>query len=178
MLTGRNERSMGLFDRREPQNMYMDSDSIAEELKRSSAHHTRDILFCLLIIILVIVFKDALGIGRGITIDSSEIETQVGVIDAAGNVHTVVYSDIRSITLRSDLKEFKQGEMISGEETWNIRSGTFRNSEFGEYELHVMHRLHNFIVVETDEGILAFNLESDKTTKSLYEYILEKRQGS
>ena len=66
---------------------------------------------------------------------------------------------------------------LSGEENWLCVSGTFRNDEYGEYQLHVMKKGKKFIVVHSDEGVLAFSFESDETTESLYEYFIEQREA-
>ncbi len=146
--------------------------SVERELKRNKMFGIRDLIWCIIIVVVFLMFKDKLSGG---TLRPNFEETQFGVIDLDGVEHSFVYADAESIELRTDLKRFDRGEQLSGQETWNCWSGEYRNGEYGEYQLYVQRRLHNFIVVRNDDGILAFNIESDDTTKQLYEYIMEQR---
>ncbi len=147
--------------------------SVEHELKRNKMFGRRDLIICVVIIVFFLLTKNSLSGG---TIRPNLEETQFGVIDLDGVEHTFVYADADSIELRTDLRQFDRGEQISGQETRTCWSGVYRNSEFGEYQLYVLKKSHNFIVVRNADGILAFNVESDDTTQSLYEYIMEQRE--
>ena len=163
---------MGLFDRMKVP--AAKDTTVSDELERVTSSHWRNLILGIVIIVLLILFRDTLGLGKGIEVTTDQIDTQLGVVDIDGNVHTFDYSDVKSVALRTDLKRFDRGELIDGQENWLVRSGTYRNGEYGEYGLYVMRRLKSFIVVETGDGVIAFNLESDDTTESLYDYLVKQ----
>ena len=154
-----------------------DATTVQQELKRNKFFGWRDVIVCLLIVGFFLLTKNSLGVGLGSYGGMEPVleETRFGVTDLDGTTHFFNYTDADSIELRDDLKHFDRGEMIDGQENRRVCSGTYRNSEFGEYQLHIQTKLNQYIVVRAPDGVLVIALESDETTRSLYEYFMEQR---
>ena len=149
--------------------------SVMEEIKRDRRFGLRDIIVCLLIVGFFLLTKNGLGLGLTPVLE----ETRFGVTGVDGTTHFFTYSEVESIELRSDLSNFLQNEkgtLVEGKDQKRVCSGLFHNDAFGDYQLHVQTQLHNFIIVHAPDGVLVFALESDETTKSLYEYFMEQRE--
>ena len=167
---------MGLFNKLFPGNAPEET-TVAAEMRRNKFFGWRDVIVCLLIVGFFLLTKNSLGLGNYGGLTPVLEETRFGITDLNGETHFFSYRDADSIELRDDLKSFDRGEMLDGKENRSVISGTFRNSEFGEYELHVLTKLHNYIVVHDANGVLVFNVESDDTTKQLYDYFIEQRNA-
>ena len=168
---------MGFFDRQNTEET-QESVSVERELKRNKMIGWRDVIICLLIVGFFLLTKNSFKGFSGYGGFSPVLEeTQFGIVGLDGETHTFVYAEADSIELRSDLKTFQKGQKISGEETRRACSGVYRNEEFGEYQLHVLSKLNNYIVVRDADGVLVFNIEADETTKALYDYFMEQRDG-
>ena len=153
--------------------------SVSYELKRMKMFGWRDVIVCLLIVAVFLLTKDKFGFGLGSYGGLVPIleETRFGITDLAGEDHFFSYKDADSIEMFSDLKSFDKGELVEGTEKRGVISGTYRNSEFGEYQLHVQTKLNNYIVVHDASGVLVFNVESDETTSQLYDVFIEQRNA-
>ncbi len=147
--------------------------SVERELKRDQMLVLRDLIIGFLVILFFLFARKAFGF-VGMTISPVLEDTRFGVMALDGETHYFDFAEAESIELRRDLKTFDKGEKLSGVENRTCCSGVYRNSEFGEYQLHVIKRWDCFIVVRTAEGVLAFNIESDETTEQLYEYLAEQ----
>ena len=145
--------------------------SVEYEMKRSRATGIRDVVICAFIILGFLFYREST--------DTREIgpvlgETQFSVVAMDGEQHTFVYAETESIELLDNLDEFDRGTMIGGNESKRCVSGTFQNEQFGEYELHVLTKLDSYIVVNSSNGVLVFNIESDETTAALYDFFCER----
>jgi len=145
--------------------------TVEYEMKRSRNTGIRDVIICAIIILAVLFYREST--------DTREIgpvlgETQFSVVAMDGEEHTFVYAETESIELLDNLEEFDRGTMISGNESRRCVSGTFQNEAFGEYELHTLTKLDNYIVVKSSNGVLVFNIESDETTAALYDFFRER----
>lgn len=172
----RSERdaSMGFFQKtpeRPPEGT-----SIYEEIKRNKRFAWRDVIICLLIVGFFLLTKNSLGLGLGNYGGLAPVleETRFGITDLDGTTHFFNYDD-SDIEMRSGLKDFDKGEQLDGKTNRQVCSGTYRNSEFGEYQLHAQMKLDKYIVVRNSDGILVFNIESDETTQTLYDYFIERK---
>ena len=166
---------MGFFDNKNTDEM-QESVSVEKELRRAKMFGWRDVVICLLIVGFFLLTKNTFR-GYSAYGGFSPVleETQFGIVGLDGETHSFVYAEAESIELRDDLKTFDKGEKVSGEETRRACSGVYRNAEFGEYQLHVLSKLKNYIVVRNADGVLVFNIEADETTKALYDYFMEQR---
>ncbi len=166
---------MGLF--RKIPDQPPEGTSVSEELKRSKMFGWRDVIICLVIVAVFLISRNGFGLGLGSYGGLAPVleETRFGITGLDGVTHFFTYADADSIELYEDLKSFDFGEKVEGQENRQVRSGTYRNSEFGEYQLHVQTKLHNYVVVHAPDGVLVFNLESDDTTKELYKYFISLR---
>ena len=152
--------------------------SVSEEMKRNKIFGLRDVIVCLVIVVVFLISKNGFGIGLGSYGGLAPVleETRFGITGLDGNTHFFNYADADSIELFDDLKSLDIGEKVEGQENRQVKSGTYRNSEFGTYQLHVQTKLHNYIVVHMPDGVLVFNLESDDTTKELHKYFNQLRE--
>lgn len=64
-------------------------------------------------------------------------------------------------------------EMEYPEESKSILCGTYSNEQWGQYILYVNGKVPACVVAEAESGTYMFNYESESTTKSLYEALLE-----
>lgn len=78
----------------------------------------------------------------------------------------VEYKKIKKITIA---QQFNRGECISGMKKNGISAGTWRNEQYGEYTLYTHDKIPCVIILETDEGVVVFNYESEDTTKKFYD---------
>ncbi len=167
---------MGLFNKLFPGNAPEET-TVAAEMRRNKFFGWRDVIVCLLIVGFFLLTKNSLGLGNYGGLTPVLEETRFGITDLNGETHFFSYRDADSIELRDDLKSFDKGEMLDGKENRQVISGTFRNSEFGEYQLHIQKKLNNYIVVRDANGVLVFSIESDETTRLLYENFMEQRSA-
>jgi len=157
---------MGLFGmNRGAQN---ESTSVEREYKRAKIAGWRDTIICALVIVAVIFAKDALvGAEFAPVLD----ETQFSIMLPSGDRRTIVFDELQRVEYRQGLESFDRGELLSGEEARRCFNGVYKNAEFGEYELYVMTKLDSFIVAHLPDGIVLFNIESDDTTRLLYDLL-------
>lgn len=146
--------------------------SVQYELKRAGRIGLRDTIICLVIIVVVLLFRIGRG-GQTVSLFWSEDNTQLTVTGVDGTEHMLVFSELESVELHHGLADFDRGEQCSGEMTKTVTSGRFRNDAYGEYELHVMNDLDHYIVARGSDGVLVFNYEADGTTDGVYEFIRE-----
>ena len=146
--------------------------SVQQEMKRARRTGWRDVIICLVIIVVALLIQESRD-PRAISLRLSPDEEKLTVLGPDAAEHALVFADVESVELFTGLQELDRGEQLSGESTKTLTSGRFRSDAFGEYELHVMNKLHNYIVARGADGTLVFNFESDETTKVIYDYICE-----
>ena len=105
---------------------------------------------------------------------SSEIgfdwsEEAVSITDPGGEVFTIRYADVTSLTLetRSDF-----GRCLSGESRRNWTYGIWENGDWGTYRLLAAAGVDRCIVFQTAQMCYVLSYESDRTTEALYEQLL------
>ena len=148
---------------------------VQKEAKRARRGGWRDVIICLIIIIAALLYQESRA-GRNVQaigVRLSQEETELTVVGADAAAHVLVFSALESVELFPDLENLDRGEQLDGEDTKTVTSGRFRNAAYGEYALHVMNKLHNYILTRGPDGTLVFNFESDETTKAVYDYICE-----
>ena len=120
------------------------------------------IIFGVSAIILVAVFAVLFNSGH---VDAY-LEDDALVIDATLMHKTVKYADIESVELRD---EFDTGNRVVGFNGLKVATGTFRNDEFGKYELAIHSGMRPVIVVHcTDGGVLVFDAGSPDNTREMF----------
>jgi len=91
---------------------------------------------------------------EGITVDAMMVHDRT------------LYTDIVSIKETGD---FDIGNKVSGYSSFDYNSGTFRNSEFGNYTLAVFSANDEFIIIEKKDGShIVFNTADMESTVDLY----------
>lgn len=93
------------------------------------------------------------------------------VIGASGYTISVSYDEVTGAELR---ETFDFGELIDGTDSKNEKSGLWENEEFGRYRLCVNAKIKPCIVLTVNEEILVINFESAKSTRSLYNALIEQ----
>ena len=102
-------------------------------------------------------------------------------VAAEGEPHYTIevrYDDIEDLERAADLE---LGECLEGGETKRCRYGLWENDSFGRYRLCVWTGLTEYVVMETAEGTVVCNYESDESTVSLYDalvkFLAERESG-
>lgn len=121
-----------------------------------------------LVIILVILLLTYLGQINAASFAWTGSGLTMTVAD--DTVYTVYYEDILSIDL---VTSPDYGACLSGSDGFRQDYGTWENDLWGTYQLCVTSAAKEAIVLTLTDSIFVFNYESDKTTESLYEYLLE-----
>lgn len=90
----------------------------------------------------------------------------------SGYTSSLKWDEVKNVELRS---EVDYGTLVDGSDTSKEKSGRWTNDEFGEYELFVSPKISTCIVctLQSDRTIV-LNYESEESTESFYQAILEK----
>ncbi len=139
-------------------------------MRRTTDRSRRNLAISLILVIAFVVIR---GVSGEKTLVPLLEETQFSIVALDGTTQSFVYAEAVSIELFSDFQSFDRGEPVKATENRRFFSGIYRNAEFGEYQLHATKKLNNYIVVRRPEGVLVINLESDKTTRALYDSFTE-----
>ena len=144
--------------------------SVEKEMKRAKASGWRDVIFCILLVVIILIFfEDRHGIKPLIEMETFRIE---GVADDSVEFR---YETLDDIELRMELDAFDFGEKLEGGEQRKCRSGTYRNSEFGEYKLFVDTGVSRFLVLHLSDGtVVVFSSENEETVTAMYNFLQEK----
>lgn len=86
----------------------------------------------------------------------------------------VKFEDIISVVKLADVH---LGEHISGKETKRYKFGVWNNSEYGAYHLCIDVDVNRFILLETANGFVLFNFESDDATDNFYKAFIELHEN-
>ncbi len=144
---------------------------ITDEERKSN----RQMLYGLLAItgiVTVVIVIIVLLIAPGGSVDAELLDEGLNV-DAPMVNELVRYEDIESVELRDDLET---GRRVGGFGGDNVRSGNFRNDEFGRYILASYNDVPLHIVVYHSGKVLAFNLETVEATRAMYDQLVDKYQ--
>ena len=94
--------------------------SVSEEMKRNKIFGLRDVIVCLVIVVVFLISKNGFGIGLGSYGGLAPVleETRFGITGLDGNTHFFNYADADSIELFDDLKSLDIGEKVEGQEDY------------------------------------------------------------
>lgn len=94
--------------------------------------------------------------------------------DAEGKETTVLYSEMREVTLVEDPQ---YGEAVTGTTSGFLGSrtmiGTFSSDMFGQYTAACSPKIESAIWIKTQDASYVINMENEQSTSSLYEAILK-----
>ncbi len=83
----------------------------------------------------------------------------------------VDYSELDSVSYRKDLDI---GTRTNGFGSARLSTGVFQNEEFGSYTLYAYTGADEFVVVTSNEKTLVIGMKYTKTTKQIYDTVLNK----
>jgi hypothetical protein len=142
---------------------------ITEEDKKSNRQMTYGLLAITGIVTVVIVIILLLVAPAGSV--TASLEEEGLKVEAPMVNDLILYEDIASIELRDDLDTGRRVGGFGGE---NVRSGNFQNEEFGRYVLASYNAVPLHIVVHHSGGVLAFNLETEESTRQMFDQLQAK----
>ncbi len=102
----------------------------------------------------------------GITASLQVNETNFEICADDGTSYLIAYGEVTGVFYAENV-EF--GTCIEGTDSRSVRSGCWRNEDWGEYFLCADKSVNTCVVITTERDIFAFNCESDKTTKDISE---------
>lgn len=104
----------------------------------------------------------------GVTMESDGLSFETD----SGYASQIKWDEIQSLELRENLS---YGTLVEGVDGNKEKSGIWNSEEFGEYELFSNAKLQRCIICKRESGqVIAFNFESEESTKSLYDAILKE----
>lgn len=142
---------------------------ITEEDKKSNRQMTYGLLAITGIVTVVIVIILLLVAPAGSV--TASLEEEGLKVEAPMVNDLILYEDIASIELRDDLDTGRRVGGFGGE---NVRSGNFQNEEYGRYVLASYNAVPLHIVVHHSGGVLAFNLETEESTRQMFDQLQAK----
>ena len=144
--------------------------SVEKEMKRAKRSGWRDVIFCIVLVVIILVFFE----GKN-SIKPYIQEDTFTINGLEEDTITFRYEDLDSIELRPELDLFDFGEKIEGTEQRKCMSGTYRNSEFGEYKLFVATNVSQYLVLHLSDGsVVVFSSENEETVTAMYNFLQEK----
>lgn len=128
-----------------------------------------------LLITIVIGAVLLVGINIGILMMSGNIsvttdKTKINIAGYSWKDLSINFKDITSVELKSDINI---GSKSSGFNNSKLNEGKYKNQAFGEYTLYSYTSCHDFIILTTNSDKIVLNLKDEKSTKELYELILQ-----
>lgn len=134
---------------------------------RMSAAQRRNILAIAIIFVGVTAFSLFRG-AKPMQLAFLDDEMTITGPENAPFVVTIPYQDIRSVSEWDSADSLEPGFCREGLDTSRCRFGTWCNDAFGDYTLCASPGISNYIVLETADGVVAFNYESADSTHHLY----------
>ncbi len=127
----------------------------------------------IIIIAIIFVGVTALSLFRNtnpMELDFGDDHMTITGPESAPFTVTVQYQDILSVS-EADIPD--PGICLEGLDTQRCRFGFWQNDTYGEYTLCDSPAFQDHIVLETADGIVAFNYESDDSTHHLCQALVE-----
>ncbi len=119
-------------------------------------------------IVIIVVAILIMGSHINITLTDDGIN-----IDASMENEFILYTDIKDIEIRDS---FDTGNKVMGYDVPGMKSGEFRNNEFGNYRLAIHSDIGKYIIIEKMDGKhTVFNCGSVDDTVSMYNEILVRK---
>ena len=130
--------------------------------------YRREIVVALLIIVLFTVF---VGRGQADVVGFQFGESQMTISGPEGTEPvTLDYAGIRAMSQRSGLE---LGSCVDGLDTAACRFGTWDGGELGRLTLCAVTKVSEYIVLDTDQGIVVCNYKDADATVHLYTALVE-----
>lgn len=121
-------------------------------------------------LVVVVVAVLSLFMKRSNTISLQVVDNGMTITMASGYTETVSWDTLNSVEERETLD---LGTLVEGTDTKKEQSGVWENTEFGAYSLCSDATVHCYLVLHTEDGIVVLNYESDESTRSLGEAIVD-----
>lgn len=125
-------------------------------------YRNQSIFLCIVILIVFFLFFRN-NLRESIYVEAAE--NSLVITAYTGESVTVSYDSLISVSLSADTD---LGEMLSGDENLRARCGIWKNESWGKYRLYALKNVSSYIALETADGIIVFNYESDSVTNSIY----------
>ena len=136
------------------------------------------------IIIFVIIVLFSLLFYRSLSRQAVYVQPtqdEVEITSRSGDSVTVSYDSLVAVSLKSADSVEAGTATESGHETRSYASGVWINDDYGEYNLYVLKKISDVIVLEGTDTVTVFNYESTETTDALYNalgaLIMEQTSG-
>lgn len=128
------------------------------------------------ILIVTLIITAAILCIIGIMLFTGQIETTVegDSIKIAGSYWTDYSVQLDKIKSISCVDGLEVGNRTNGLGSFKLLEGNFRNNQFGDYILYAYLKCDNYIVIDTYNGILVINAETEQETESLYQMLKNK----
>lgn len=120
------------------------------------------VMFIAVIAILSLFMRGKPTLAYTFNEDGFAIET------AEGYTASVAWTDIESV---QEVDHIDFGDLVDGYETQKERSGVWNNQTYGTYSLCTDSTVDKYIVLQTKQGVMIINFESDQSTDNLTEAI-------
>ncbi len=125
----------------------------------------------ILIITLVMRFINYGDVSGDMSFDGTGVQIEV----PDGTVYAFSYSEILDISLETMPDDL--GTCVSGDQARALYCGIWENETWGTYVVYLNPTLSSVIVMEVPDQTIVVNLESDDTTESLYQAILNEKEA-
>lgn len=120
-------------------------------------------------VVVILVLSQFMGNQSSVSVALAE--ESLTLTAASGYTAQLLWEDIASVELRD---AFDCGTPVDGTDGDKEKSGVWQNDELGEYQLFFNTKLSSCIICLTKAGDpIVFNFESEESTESLYNAILE-----
>lgn len=122
-------------------------------------------------IAVILILARVMGGGSQVIAVTIE-EDGLSLLSEAGTDFRFGWEEVKDLELR---EEWDYGTKVEGVDNGEEKSGTWENTELGEYMLLVNADIRSVILCGMENGEnLVFNFESEESTASLYRAMLEK----
>lgn len=120
-----------------------------------------------------LIFTAAVFVIVGIMLFTGQIKTTVdgNNIEINGSYwadYNVSLDRIKSISYGENLEV---GKRTNGLGSFKLLEGHYRNNKFGNYIIYIYAKCDNYIVLDTSDGFVVINAETQQKTESLYKVL-------
>lgn len=144
--------------------------SVEAEMKRAKASGWRDVVVCIILVVVILIFFDG-----NRTIKTIVTEEDFTIEGLEEDSITFRYEELDSIEMRQGLEDYDLGEKIEGNELRKCICGTYKNSEFGEYRLFIVTNVTRYLVLHLPEDTtVVVSAENEETVEAMYNFLKEK----
>lgn len=122
--------------------------------------------FSRIMLFIILIFVGCMLFTGNITVEIKEKSLKVGYHLLFSGSTEIEYEDIKKISYE---KELDIGSRNFGVGSPKIMAGTFENETFEEYKLYSYTNCDYYIVIQTNDGYVVVNDETEETTRKLYD---------